>query len=341
MFRGEDVSTPGSEEFPVAPRTLGLGAVTLTVLPSSAVSERRSPPPAGRPGPASYHVALHSGELAIHDSSMAWAAATGREGCFLAHVRLPKALLPLPRERADRLVGRRLPAGEGIAALVANVLVALASDSRPPRPADAARLGTVVLELITALFAHELELELEDESGHPPVRGSLLPRVQGFIRSRLGDPGLCPDSVAAAHGISTRHLYKVFQEHGLTVAAWIRQSRLERCRRDLGDPAQCSRPVHAVAARWGFTDGAHFSRAFRAAYGMPPQEYRLRTHGHTDRRPCHAPRPPATPGNRPPAAPGNPPDAEWVNNRAGIANDTPARDRQARTRSTADPLHQS
>jgi methylphosphotriester-DNA--protein-cysteine methyltransferase len=27
-------------------------------------------------------------------------------------------------------------------------------------------------------------------------------------------------------------------------------------------------------ARWGFTDPAHFSRAFRAAYGMPPAEYR-------------------------------------------------------------------
>ncbi|MFI1584452.1 helix-turn-helix domain-containing protein [Embleya sp. NPDC020630] len=34
-----------------------------------------------------------------------------------------------------------------------------------------------------------------------------------------------------------------------------------------------SRTILAVAARWGFTDGANFSRAFRASYGMPPGDY--------------------------------------------------------------------
>ncbi|MFE4047964.1 helix-turn-helix domain-containing protein [Streptomyces sp. YIM B13518] len=83
--------------------------------------------------------------------------------------------------------------------------------------------------------------------------------------------------MAAAHQISTRSLYKLFQEEGLTVAAWVRERRLENCRRALADPALNSRPVHAIAARWGFADSAHFSRAFRAAYGMPPKEYRQLT----------------------------------------------------------------
>lgn len=58
------------------------------------------------------------------------------------------------------------------------------------------------------------------------------------------------------------------------MAAWIRQRRLERCRRDLLDPALADLPVSAVAARWGLMNAAHFSRAFRAAYGLPPTEYR-------------------------------------------------------------------
>jgi AraC-like DNA-binding protein len=33
--------------------------------------------------------------------------------------------------------------------------------------------------------------------------------------------------------------------------------------------------VSAIAARWGLMDAAHFSRAFRAAYGLPPAEYRM------------------------------------------------------------------
>jgi hypothetical protein len=66
------------------------------------------------------------------------------------------------------------------------------------------------------------------------------------------------------------------QEHDMTVAAWIRSRRLDRCRRDLADPGLWARPVSAIGARWGFPDGAHFSRVFRAAYGIPPREYRRR-----------------------------------------------------------------
>lgn len=58
------------------------------------------------------------------------------------------------------------------------------------------------------------------------------------------------------------------------MAGWIRERRLERCRRDLLDPALAARPVGAVAARWGLVEPASFSRAFRAAYGLPPAAYR-------------------------------------------------------------------
>jgi AraC-like DNA-binding protein len=32
--------------------------------------------------------------------------------------------------------------------------------------------------------------------------------------------------------------------------------------------------VSAIAAHWGLTEPATFSRMFRAAYGLPPAEYR-------------------------------------------------------------------
>jgi AraC-like DNA-binding protein len=60
----------------------------------------------------------------------------------------------------------------------------------------------------------------------------------------------------------------------VTVSGWIRQRRLEGCRRDLLDPTFGDRSVSAIAARWGLTDAAHFSRLSVAAYGLPPAEYR-------------------------------------------------------------------
>ena len=58
------------------------------------------------------------------------------------------------------------------------------------------------------------------------------------------------------------------------MSTWIRTRRLEQCRRDLHDPAFADRPVSAVAAQWGFVDAAHFSRVFKAAFGVSPSEFR-------------------------------------------------------------------
>ena len=61
-----------------------------------------------------------------------------------------------------------------------------------------------------------------------------------------------------------RRLHKLFEDQPLTVAALIRRRRLERCRAEL---TGSGRTVTAVAARWGFSDPAHFSKLFKATYG--------------------------------------------------------------------------
>ncbi|MFH9006095.1 helix-turn-helix transcriptional regulator [Streptomyces afghaniensis] len=68
-----------------------------------------------------------------------------------------------------------------------------------------------------------------------------------------------------------------FQLEGVTVGEWIRTQRLERCRRDLLHSPALGYGVAAVARRWGFVSPSHFSRAFRAAYGVTPREWQ--THG--------------------------------------------------------------
>ena len=53
------------------------------------------------------------------------------------------------------------------------------------------------------------------------------------------------------------------------------QRRLERCLRDLLEPALALHPVSAIAARWGFADAASLSRTFRSAYHVSPSRYRV------------------------------------------------------------------
>ncbi|MET9476477.1 helix-turn-helix domain-containing protein [Streptomyces sp. NPDC002922] len=65
---------------------------------------------------------------------------------------------------------------------------------------------------------------------------------------------------------------------------WILQQRLERCRRDLPRVTAMLPTVAAVSRRWGFVSPSHFSRVFRAAYGMSPREWKMAELTHEGRQ---------------------------------------------------------
>ncbi|MDQ0938622.1 AraC-like DNA-binding protein [Streptomyces sp. V1I1] len=153
-------------------------------------------------------------------------------------------------------------------ALLSRYLSELATSGHEFRADDSARLSTITLDLIWAVIARGLDAE---GSLSPSARQRvLLVRIHAFIQQRLGDVSLSPDMIAAAHGISTRSLHRLFRDQGVTVTEWIRARRLDRCRRDLADPLLQTRPVHAIAARWGFTN---------AACRAPPSGWRSRRPG--------------------------------------------------------------
>lgn len=198
----------------------------------------------------------------------------GTARCLVTQV--PRPLLPFARDRLDSLLATLLPADEGVGALLAQFLTRLAEDSGSYRAADAPRLGTVLLDLLSALVAHHL-----DDTAVVPQESrerALILQIKAFVYRHLGDSRLCADSIAAAHHISTRHLHRIFRSNGQTIAAWIREQRLESARRDLLDAALVHQPIHVIAARWGFTHPAAFSRTFRAAYGISPQDFRHHAH---------------------------------------------------------------
>lgn len=189
-------------------------------------------------------------------------------------LQFPRDVLPMPRAIAERFLARRLPGGDGVGALLAGLLRRLMTQPTGVSPSDLPRLSTIILDLVAALAAHELEA---DASNH---RAALFLQIQAFIEQHLGEGDLTPPLIAAAHHISTRQLHRLFQQEELTVAEWIRSRRLERCRRDLADPLRDQMTVRTVASRWRFTSDAHFNRIFREVYGMPPATYRLHCQEH-------------------------------------------------------------
>ncbi|TDC51000.1 helix-turn-helix domain-containing protein [Actinomadura sp. KC345] len=187
-------------------------------------------------------------------------------------VEIPKDLVALPRKSADRAVDRRLSGREGVGALLSDFVTRLCTDTDSYAPTDGPRLGTVLADLASALFAHTLDAE-RDLSPEAHQR-TLALRVRAFIGRNLHDPDLTPRAIAAAHHISTSYLHRLFEDDDVTVGALIRGQRLEGARRDLCDPTQRTVPVHRIAARWGFSHHSTFTRAFRSAYGASPRDYR-------------------------------------------------------------------
>lgn len=188
-------------------------------------------------------------------------------------VAFPKELLPLPDEEVASVLDVPIQGDEGVPALVTSLIARLPGClDEVAGAAEGVRLSAAMLDLLSVALAGRVERE----GATPPAARTraLLTRIHAFVEERLGDPGLTPAVVADAHHISLRYLYKLFESEGYGVADWIRRRRLERCRHDLLDPALADRPVRATGARWGFPDATQFNRSFRAAYGLPPAEFR-------------------------------------------------------------------
>ncbi len=218
--------------------------------------------------------ALRCGDVVVMDSSRPFHGNVRSLPGNWSHltVQCPRRLVPLPEKTVRDLLAVPISGRRGMGGVFTRWLTDLIARADEFTPADVPTLAQVTMDLLASLLGRCLDAE--DAIGPEARRRALQGRIHDFIQQRLADPGLTPETIAAAHGISTRHLYTLFQEQGLTVAAWIRERRLERCRHDLADPTLLSRPVQGVATRWGFTDAAHFSRLFRAAYGVSPRDYR-------------------------------------------------------------------
>lgn len=220
---------------------------------------------------------LHPGDLAVYDTHRPYTLAFESDFRTLV-LMFPHDALDLPAGSVGQLTATRLAADQGLGRMISPFMTRLAENLDILSGASGHRLAHNTVDLLSTMFA----AELEDRTPAGPERPheELLGRIRGFIESNLADPDLSPASVAAAHFISTRHLHNVFQEAGTTVAHWIRTRRLENCRRELREPLLAHRSVSSIAGRWGFVDAAHFSRIFRSAFGEPPSSYR-RSAAHT------------------------------------------------------------
>lgn len=194
--------------------------------------------------------------------------------------------LMLPRDALDDLLSpfnmHGLVLRDGMAALLRSHLSELAANLPRLQVADAGRIADATLSLVAACLAPSRDALMRASA---PIETALIAEIRRYIDRHLHSPDLSPQRVGEALGLPRSTLYAACEPMG-GVAAFIQKRRLRRIRAILADPRD-RRPIAEVAYQYGFTSGAHFSRAFRRAFGYAPSEAR-------ETREAGAFRPPAT-----------------------------------------------
>ncbi|MGW2160321.1 AraC-like ligand-binding domain-containing protein [Nonomuraea sp. NPDC001699] len=285
------VTSDHAADFRASAGAIDLDTVQVTTMSFPALSSVRTPALIRRSDPERYELALivgstmwisqggndtrmGAGDLVMWDTSHPYqgGAFDGPGPARAIIVHLPKSELPLPSGKVDALLAHAMPANGGVGAILAGYLRTLVREARSMSLPEVRRLGAATLDLALAFLAHRLNAQ--DRLPPETRQFALVARIRAFVEHNLADADLTPRAIAHRHHISVRYLQLLFQRQGTTLTEWIRRRRLEHCRADLADPRLAGQPIHAIAARWGFTRAADLSKSFRAKYGLSPKDYR-------------------------------------------------------------------
>jgi AraC-like DNA-binding protein len=215
---------------------------------------------------------LAPGDFALYDSTRPYTLSFDADFQQLV-LMLPGRLLRTELPETERLTATAVSGARGAGHLMINMIRTLADDIDTLAPESAAAVADSVRQILVAGLS---TLPAARRAPLSQLHAYHLERIRACVRARLRDPGLSVASVAAELRMSPSTLHRCWGAQACSLADWIWSQRLDGAQRDLCDPGLAGRSVSEIAFSWGFSDAAHFSRAFRARFGRSPRELRPR-----------------------------------------------------------------
>lgn len=217
---------------------------------------------------------LEKNALAIVPGGVPYSVNYPERGC--------KIILRIPyRVFHERMLGREVNDfgaevfdSDGLVPIIVSLLKSLTLEEKSRlTDFDQFTLAESLLSLIGSVIRSRRQSDTtQNEKNH----GTRLCRILSYIEENFSDYQLTPTRIAEANFISVRHLHGLFQQSGTTVSKWVWNRRLKAGREDLLDSSKASMTICEIAYSRGFNDSAHFSRAFKARYGIAPGQFRTR-----------------------------------------------------------------
>lgn len=171
---------------------------------------------------------------------------------------------------SDSLHGRIVPFDAPLARVALDHLAATRRSLpalAPEAAANALKLGG---QLLLAAFRQDSSLT---GAGRAALQAAVLARVRRFVEANLHQADLTPTHVVEALQLKRATIYRWFEHEG-GLGAYIRNRRLREAADELVRFPQLQ--VTEIAYGLGFKSGSDFTRAFRRAFDVSPQDMRAR-----------------------------------------------------------------
>jgi AraC-like DNA-binding protein len=208
---------------------------------------------------------FHAGSLVLTDPTSRYVQRFDGRTELLA-LRFPKRLLV---ERGFKS-SMRVPCVPNTetpdARAIGDLLLAIASQSGSTSLALRERQGAHILDLMGVVAGDPLAI------GNPRKFDGTLYRAKSYIAQHLHDVNLDGKHIASALNVSNASLHRAFSAADTSLMRHVWSCRLERAADLLVRQRKVSVRISEIAYRCGFQNAAHFSRTFKARFGMSPRE---------------------------------------------------------------------
>ncbi|SIT47306.1 Transcriptional regulator, AraC family [Paraburkholderia piptadeniae] len=193
-----------------------------------------------------------------------------RPACRVLTLFVPQHAIGAGLSDGESIHGRTLPFGAPLARAARDHLACVAATIRDAEPEEAAHALETGAQLLIAAFRQQATLT---GAGRAALQAAVLARVRRFVDANLHRPDLSPANVVQTLQLKRATIYRWFEHEG-GLGAYIRNQRLREAANELVRFPQLQ--VIDIAYGLGFNSASDFTRAFRRAFDMSPQDLRAR-----------------------------------------------------------------
>jgi AraC-like DNA-binding protein len=214
---------------------------------------------------------LHRGDVLVHDGRFPYLMG-GAGALHLLHVDIPADYFKARFIHTDLNKPLQRSGAAGAGKLYSNALRKLLGGVLQ-RCDDDTRSALMIRDQVGDLLGSIMGCT-DTHAIHSALSASHVLAARAYIEDHLAEESLAAEQIAAAVGVSVRHLSRLFAQQGMSMAEFVLKQRLARAHEQFCDPRNGKLSIAQTAYRWGFSSHAHFSRAFKDRYGATPTQLR-------------------------------------------------------------------